>query len=134
MSARISYTDAYRFQLTEDYVVRLCEVRPDRHISTRWLDLSIRGNLWIRTGYAWNGPSGPAIATKSFMRGSLVHDALYQLERVGLLSTGQRDAVDRELMTLCREDGMWAPRRWWIYLALRRFGSTGSARVVRTAP
>jgi hypothetical protein len=41
-------------------------------------------------GYAWNGPSGPTLDTRNFMRGSLVHDALYQLMREGRMDNGLR--------------------------------------------
>ena len=43
--------------------------------------------------------------------GSLLHDALYQLMREGLLDhTLHREAADRILQSLCREDGMTALR------------------------
>ena len=60
------------------------------------------------------------------MRGSLVHDALYQLMREGLLDLGWRETADQELRRVCLEDGMSAIRAWWVYKAVR-FGGESSA-------
>ena len=51
---------------------------------------------------AGDGPSGPAIDTKNFMRASLVHDALYQLMRLGTLDKSRRQYADRLLQTIRR--------------------------------
>jgi len=67
-------------------------------------------------------PSGPTLDTATFMRGSLVHDALYQLMRDGHLDRAtHREAADRLLQTLCEEDGMWSLRTWWVYHGVRLF-------------
>ena len=78
-------------------------------------------------GYAWDCPSGPTLDTRNFMRGSLVHDALYQLMRESLLDhTIHREPADRILQSLCREDGMTALRAWWVYQGVRLFGNPAS--------
>lgn len=57
------------------------------------------------------------------MRGSLVHDALYQLMREGHLDLAAHlGPADRLLQKLCREDGMSQLRAWWVYEASKRFG------------
>ena len=63
-------------------------------------------------GYGRDGPSGPTLDTRDFIRGSLVHDALYQLMREGLLDH-----------SIHREDGMTALRAWWVYQGVRLFGN-----------
>ena len=74
----------------------------------------------MKKGYAWDGPSGPTIDTRNFMRGSLVHDALYQLMREEHLDKETyRKPADQLLRDMCREDGMWSIRAWWVYLAVR---------------
>ena len=70
----------YKYQLTDDYYIRI-DIRPGQDLEFRFLSLSSDGILTIRKSYAWDGPSGPTIDTMDFMRGSLVHDALYQLMR-----------------------------------------------------
>ncbi len=75
----------------------------------------------IKRGYAWDGPSGPTIDTKNFMRGSLIHDFLYQCIREGLLGKGYRKFADQLLRDMCREDGMSWFRASYIYLGVRFF-------------
>lgn len=77
--------------------------------------------LTIRANYAWDGASGPTWDDKTNMRGSLVHDALYQLMREGHLPRAYREAADKELVRLCIEDGMNRTRAWVWYRAVRLF-------------
>ena len=84
------------------------------------------GILIIYEHYAWDGPSGPTIDTKNFMRGSLVHDALYQLMREGLLDQKYRKYADQLLRKICLEDGMSKFRAWYVYHAVRLFARQSS--------
>lgn len=71
-----------------------------------------------------DGPSGPTFDTLTFMRGSLVHDALYQLMREGGLDRQMyREAADITLRQICLEDGMNPIRAWWVYQGVRLFGN-----------
>ncbi len=87
------------------------------------LKMKTDGTLIIDQVYAWDGPSGPTIDTKTFMRGSLIHDALYQLIREGVLSMADRKRVDQILREICREDGMAKFRAWYVYHGVRKFGA-----------
>lgn len=120
---RIKYRalGGYKYILAEDYTVAV-DIRPNEPIVTPYISLSTGGILSIRAGYAWDGPSGPAIDTRNFLRGSIVHDALYQLIRLGLLPQSTRAQADAELRRICREDGMSALRAWWVYSAVRSMG------------
>ena len=118
----IRYTDGYKFQLEDDYTqdTGIIHATPG---GNRFVHLSNTGRLTILAGYAWDGASGPAIDTPSFMRGSLVHDALYQLIRLGILTKDEhRKRADEVLRETVLEDGMWAARAWWVYHAVRTFG------------
>lgn len=77
----------------------------------------------IRYGYAWDGPSGPTIDARNLMRGSLIHDALYQLIREGYLPQEYRNAADLLLKRLCIEDGMNKIKAWLIYQAVSKFAN-----------
>ena len=79
------------------------------------------GDFWVTRGYAWDGPSGPTFDTKTFMRGSLVHDCLYQMMREGLLPRSHRKYADQLLRKICLEDGMSKFRAWYVYRAVRMF-------------
>lgn len=122
----IAYKGGYKYQLKSDYVCRIAVI-PQAAIQTEYTSLSATGDITIKKGYAWDGPSGPTIDTPSFMRGSLVHDALYQLMREGHLDHGTyREAADQALRAICREDGMWSIRAWWVYQGVRRFANPAS--------
>jgi hypothetical protein len=50
------------------------------------------------------------------MRGSLVHDALYQLMREEHLERSKyREYADKVLQKMCKEDGMSSLRALWVY-------------------
>ena len=102
----IEYNDGYKYQLKKTYSLPI-ELQPDADITTPFIRLDTRGNLTLIKGYAWDGPSGPTIDTLNFMRGSLAHDALYQLMREKELDNNKfRAAADRILQRICKEDGM----------------------------
>ena len=129
----IRYKEGYLYQLAEDYQVAI-DIRPAAFIRTPYIRLDIDGMLSIVAGYAWDGPSGPAIDTLNFMRGSLVHDALYQLMRMGMLDhILYREAADRILQRICVEDGMSALRAWWVYQGVR-FGGGPAADPLNDNP
>ena len=118
----ICYKGGYKYQLKADCTMMI-DILPVQAIATEYVRLGTDGQLAIRTGYAWDGPSGPTIDTLNFMRGSLVHDALYQLIRERHLDTDPyRGRADRILQSLCREDGMSAVRAWWVYQGVRLGG------------
>ena len=102
-----------------------------------WVRLRKDGVLEIRNGYAWDGPSGPTIDTKSTLRASLVHDALYQLMRAGKLTQDARDAADKLLFSLLIQDGCWEWRaKLWLW-TVRKFAGYAAKRraeVVLEAP
>ena len=135
---RISYTGGYKYQLYASYSVAIPLVLA-APISTEYIRLDAAGNLFIKRGYAWDGASGPTIQTKNTMRGSLVHDALYQLMREKQLDEDTwRSTADDILKQILREDGMSAIRAWYYHLAVRTFGGPASNpandKLVQTAP
>jgi hypothetical protein len=91
------------------------------------------GGLTIEKSYAWDGPSGPTFDTSTLMRGSLVHDCLYQLLRetdFGAPETHgeRRKQADQILYQICIEDGMWKWRAKWILAAVRKAGNAAAVR------
>lgn len=93
-----------------------------------FIALSTSGLLTISKGYAWDGPSGLTIDTKTFMRGSLVHDALYQLMRMKLLPISHKDYADRILRQICKDDGMCRFRAWYVYWGVRLFAKSAATK------
>lgn len=135
----ILFTKGKQYQLTENFTVRLHKCSIPDNIVLGPIKLFMDGYLTIDSYYTWDGPSGPTkffrglplvgwmYPIASFMRGALVHDALYQLMRHNLLSAGHRDWADGELIWLCKVDGMTAYRRWWVYRGLE-YGGGASIR------
>lgn len=133
----IQYRAGYKYQLAEEYSYDTgFEVAED--INLGFVILQSNGNLVMKNGYAWDGPSGPALDTPSFMRASLVHDALYQLIRSGKLSMDHRNKADRILREISLQDGMSCARAWYSYYAVKLFArkaaERASAKDVITAP
>lgn len=133
----IKYKEGYKYQLAEDYQVEVPIV--GQEIDSTFISLTKRGFLTIKAGYAWDGPSGPTIDTRDFMRGALVHDALYQLMRDhGLNRNLYRPVADRTMRFICQQDGMSWFRAWYCYCAVRLFGDKSARREggarVKTAP
>ena len=117
----IAYDGGYKYLLNETYTLAI-DIKPSTPINTKYIALGSDGNLTISEGYAWDGPSG-SLDTLTFMRGSLVHDALYKLMQEKYLDLNiHREAADRILQKICKEDGMWSLRAWWVYHAVRLFG------------
>ena len=108
---QIHYRAGYKYQLDFTYSLKI-PIYPPGDVACEFISLSKDGLLVITEGYAWDGASGPTIDTASSMRGSLVHDALYQLMRQGLLPHTWRAAADDVLFRLCVEDGMFHWRAW----------------------
>jgi len=92
-----------------------------------YLLITETGDLTVKKGYAWDGPSGPTIDTKNFMRASLIHDALYQLMREKKIDQQQRLKADQVLRNICLECGMSRFRAWLVFNAVR-FAGAKSAR------
>ena len=116
----MKYRKGYKYQLAEDYVIK-AEIRPLHSFANDYLSITINGLLSIFKGYAWDGPSGPTWDTKTFIRGSLVHDAIYQLIRHNHVAKEYKDYSDRLLQQICIEDGMNKIRAWYVYQAVKYF-------------
>ena len=110
----------YKYQLAEAYYHDLPGYFYGISEQTDYIIL-VNNRLMVKEGYAWDGPSGPTFDTKTFMRASLVHDALYQLMREGWLSRSYRGHADRLLRDICLEDGMSRVRAGYVYRAVRWF-------------
>jgi len=136
MTNFIEYKQGYKYQLSKDHASNTGITGYD--VNTQYLRLLPSGILYIDDGYAWDGPSGPAIDTSNFMRGSLVHDAIYQLIRDGHLPSSCRSEADNLLREHCMEDGMSWVRAWWVHKAVKYFARKAAlpsrGRTIKKAP
>ena len=91
----------YKYRLEESFEFQLRRYGiKDCFCKTPFIELT-GGRIIIKKGYAWDGASGPTIDTKSSMRASLVHDALYQLIRLKLLPFSYKAIADKNFYNIC---------------------------------
>ncbi len=134
---KITFRGGYKYSLWDKYVVQtdLVGFPPVKH---RLFELTSDGLLTILPDYPSDGPSGITWDTKSFMRGAFVHDALYEMLRLGLLPHDPCfHLANLELKKICLEDGMSAWRAAYVFWAVERFGSASAAlrsEAIVTAP
>jgi len=110
MQKEIRYIADIKYSLYEGYIFE-SKIIVNSIIRTYFFDIYPRkdgsGSIWtVRTGYPWDGPSGPTIDTSNAMRGSLEHDVKYDAMRQGLVDKQWRHTADEELRDVCIEDGM----------------------------
>lgn len=118
----IYYRAGYRFQLAQDYLLQI-GIIPEKAASLLFVRLSADGYLTIKEGYAWDGATGLPGTPPCMIRGSLVHDALYQLIREGFLPVDDRDKADRLLQAIVLEDGGDHAFSEVVYQAVRLLGA-----------
>lgn len=99
----VYYRTGYRHQLAEEFEIHR-GIFPVKDGGNDYVSLSPDGLLKIQKGYAWDGASGPAINTPSFVRPSLVHDAYCQLWSMGVIDDAGRAMADRLLGEMLRDD------------------------------
>ena len=102
--------------------------RPKIPRSNVTLQFSTGGNLVLPAGYLWDGASGPVPNWKESLRGTAVHDALYNLmgghpNHFDPDRQNCRRMADDELERILGADGLATSkiRRWM--LAVRWFGT-----------
>ena len=123
----------YKYNLHNDVTFK-ANIQVLKVKNTGLVTIDKNGKLAIKKKYAWDGPSGPTIDTKNFMRGSLIHDALYQLMREEFIAQHQRKRADEILWEVCREDGMSWLRATWVYEAVRLGGASAARPNMLSAP
>lgn len=105
---KYSKLQGYKYKLEEDYGIEV-PVLSAYEIHHPYIELQY-GIMVIKRGYCWDGATGVP-DNRDNMRGSLVHDALYQLMRLGLIDRSYKDYADNLLRQICIQDGMdkfWA--------------------------
>lgn len=133
---KIFYRDGYKYQLAANYSIGT-DIKPAVAVVSDFLALNTDGNLIICAGYAWDGPSGPVIDIDSFMRASLVHDALYRLMREGGLPQSYKLQADKLMRKICLEDGMAHSLVEIAYQGVEHFGYSSCKRQapdIKSAP
>lgn len=115
---KLTYHKGYKYQSTCSVAIQT-GIHPAVDIVTEYVSLSHEGKLFIKSGYAWDGASGPAVDTDTWMLPSLVHDALCQLLALNKLSEKWTLAVHEEMYGQCLKAGMNKFRAWYSYQVVK---------------
>jgi len=111
--------DDYKYQVHGNFVIQTGIF--GINALTEFISLERDGLLGIKANYAWNGSNWSG--DKRAMFASLVHDALYQLMKLGLLSrTVFRKPADALYRDLCIAEGMSKIEASVRYRGLQWFG------------
>lgn len=133
----IEYKDGYKYQLHRTYILST-SLRPGEKIISKYFTLLKNGRLIVKEGYCWDGPSGLTIDTLTAMRGSLIHDVLYQMMRESLISRSWRKYADELLRDICKIDGMywWRAAYWYrgVRVGAEKFTNPKYKKKIITAP
>ena len=133
---QIKYYEGFKYQLAEDYIIQTGLY--GHEVDEDFFSLTKDGLLTIKKGYAWDGASGPALDTDTIMRGSLVHDVLYEMLRKQLIDERYRKYADLLFKQICLEDGMNEFRADCIFKAVDVFAGSAAdpknKRKVKVAP
>lgn len=127
----MKYKSGYRYVSQEAVLV---DVGAELHAPLNSPFASIAAEkLCVMSKYAWDGASFTPFlwlgTPTAWLTPSLVHDALYQLIREGLLDRQYRAAADRLFreMLLARE--VWPVVAWVAYWSVRVFGNFAVRKV-----
>lgn len=117
----------YKYILLEEFLCKLFLPKILQYIKFKNNYIHLENRVFkILDGYRWDGASGIAIDTKTFMLGSLVHDALYQTIREAQITDIEkkelRKFADGVLYELNKQSGMNVIRNKLVYGAVRIFG------------
>ena len=114
MFGPIKYRKGYKYQISGD-VSGQTPIKPEKEVDTEFIKLSLDGFLFIRSGYAYDGASGPTIDSRKTFTPALVHDAFCQLIRQGYLPDTARKEADHFFYDMLRKRGMWKLRaKLWL--------------------
>ena len=116
----------YKYKLEEDIAFSTSIIGIE--VKTEYIELKSHGVLVIRKGYMWDGVTGlPSFATDAMLkhtaRGSLLHDAFYQLIRLRLIPAYLKHKIDLEMKERFTQDGLGKIVVSMFYQAVKNFGS-----------
>jgi hypothetical protein len=137
----MKYRYGFPYQVAEDEIFQT-QIHPCEDIHTQFVDLFTSGELVVKSGYAWDGPSGPTKAIvgalekipfigawlvkkflNAFLTPSLGHDVKYQLIRQGLIEKECKIIADDELRDDCLARDMSKLRAAWVHKGVKDFAS-----------
>ena len=119
---KISYIELkrYKYELQEDLIVKINF--HSYNFDHKFFKLTEDGILTIKKGYKWDGVSGPMVDSDNTMIGGCIHDALYQMIRLGLVPSIFKHKFDDIMKDIFDECGMNPFRSSYAKLGVELFG------------
>lgn len=113
----------WKYELVENFDYQT-NIKINEPYISEFIWFTKNGLLLIRKGYRWDGPSGPTIDTKSVMTPSLIHDALYQLIRLGVLNKEEHKPIadsilEKEILLRSTKVDKWYKYPLYLFDKLR---------------
>lgn len=127
LSGPMKYLSGYKYQLPEDVTFALPDCFAPYSYKSAYLELS-GCTLTLRAMYAGDGPSGPTMDCKAGMRPAMLHDAIFQLIRLGILPPEFKEIADKLFYSGLLKDGMGKIRAWYWYQGVKHFGKPATIR------
>lgn len=97
-------------------------------VDHKYFTLKEDGSLLIKKGYSADSCSGPTLDDDTNMQAGFMHDALYQMLRLGKLAIKEKDfkrnrkLADLSFRAQLKVDGMGRFRRFYYYWGVRLGG------------
>ena len=125
----------YKYGMMEDMPVQLPFTpplnAPNCHsYSGQFLQIDDNGLLIIKKGYAWDGCSSLTWDDKTNMRAGAVHDAGFQLMRMGVIPTNYFQAFNDLFRDILIQDGMGRVRAWYYWKAVSTFAKPACTKAL----
>lgn len=112
----------YKYYLEETVSVQT-SLRPVQSaIVPGYIFLGVDGKMIIYSRYAWDGATG-GVNFKGNRLAVLVHDAIYQLIREGLIDVSLKAQSDKDLRDMMISEGSWRFVANFFYFCVSRFGN-----------
>ena len=133
----MKYFDGMKYMLAEDYTVQTPVT--GEMVATKWYELGPNGKLTVKSGFGWDGASGPTVDTLSSMSASLVHDVFCLMMRNLEISYDLwQDTINQFFQSQCIAAGMpkWRASLWHLGVETGNAGNPaqGKDRPVLEAP
>ena len=106
---KLQYREGYKYQVAKDIWIQTPII--GTLINEEFFTLHDDGLLFICSGYAWDGASGPTFDTLNSMGPSLIHDVFCQAQRAGQLDYDRwHTKVNLFFKKTCLRNKMWKIR------------------------
>lgn len=106
----------HAYQIADNFIVQT--IITGFMINCDLYSLNESGKLYVSKYYAWDGPTG-AFPSKSFIKGSCIHDIFCEMINNGHLPMSVQYLADEQMRQINDSGSMWQPRVIWTYLMVR---------------